>query len=77
MIRASMDDISKKLQAQQYDAAVGALTAMSAMPKSDAQQAAYMNQVRQTQEILAQRAAQGDQNAKQSQMVLGRFMTGR
>jgi hypothetical protein len=77
VMQASLEDVNKKLEAQQYDAAVGALVALNGMPKSEAQQNAYMNQIRLANTELAQRAAAGDQQARASQQMLGKFLMGR
>jgi hypothetical protein len=77
VMQASLEDINKKLEAQQFDAAVGALVALNGMSKTEAQQNAYMNQVRLANTELAQRAQAGDQQARASQQLLGRFLMGR
>jgi hypothetical protein len=77
VMKASLEDINKKIEQQQYDAAVGALLSMNGMPKTDAEQNAYMNQVRLANTALSQRAAAGDQSARASQQMLGRFLMGR
>jgi hypothetical protein len=77
MIAAGLDELTQKVKQQQYEAAVGSIVAMSDMPKSDKQQALYTARLRQTQDALAARAAQGDQAAQQNLQMLGRMMTGR
>lgn len=77
MVTAALDDIGQKVKSQQLDAAVGSIVSMAGMPKSDAQQAAFMYQMRQASEALNQKAQQGDPAAQQSVNMLGRMMTGR
>lgn len=77
MIAASLDDLNRKVQQQQYDAAVGNLVALSQMPKSDAQEAQYRARLRETETALLTRAQKGDIAAKQSAEMLGHMMTGR
>jgi TolA-binding protein len=77
MIAAAMDDLNRKVQQQQYEAAVGALVTLSQMPKSDAQAAQFRARLRETETALNQRAVQGDAAAQQSAQMLGRMMTGR
>lgn len=77
MIEASLQDVSQKIANQQYDAAVGSLVAVGSLPKSDEQQTAYMRQVREVNNALAQKVAQGDQKAWESQQMLNRMMIGR
>jgi hypothetical protein len=76
-VQASLDDIEKKIQAQQFEAAVGALVAMNGFPKNDKQRNEYTKQLRDVNSALLERAAQGDQQAMQSQMMLGRMLKGR
>jgi hypothetical protein len=77
MIEASLEDVTQKIANQQYDAAVGSLVAVGSIPKSDAQQTAYMRQVREVNNALAEKVAQGDQKAWESQQMLNRMMIGR
>lgn len=77
MIAAALGDIEQKLKANQLDAAVGSIAAMAGMPKSEAQHAAFMKQMRQTTDALNEKAQQGDVGAQQSVNMLGRMMTGR
>jgi hypothetical protein len=77
MVKAGLEDIDQKVQAQQYEAAVGALVAMHGIPKNDQQYNEYMKRLRDVNGALSQRAAQGDQQAIQSQMMLARMIKGR
>jgi hypothetical protein len=77
VVQASLDDIQKKIQAQQYESAVGALVAVNAMPKSDKQRNEYSKQLREANDALLQKAAQGDAEARQTQLILGRMLKGR
>ena len=77
MIASGLDELNKKVQQQQYDAAVGSLVSMAQMPKSDAQEAQFRARLRETEGALLKRAQAGDQNAQQSAQMLGRMMTGR
>jgi hypothetical protein len=77
IVNASMEDIDKKLQARQYEAAVGALVALNGMPKNDKQRAEFNQRLTSVNGALLQKAAQGDQQAAQSQMMLGRMLKGR
>ena len=77
MIAAALEDLNRKIQQQQYDAAVGSLVTLSRMPKSDAEEAKFRARLRETETALNQRAVQGDVAAQQSAQMLGRMMTGR
>lgn len=77
VVQASLDDVQKKIQAQQYDSAVGALVALNGMPKSDKQRNEYSRQLREANDALLQKAAQGDPQALQTQLILGRMLKGR
>jgi hypothetical protein len=76
-VQGSLEDIEKKVQAQQYEAAVGALVALNGMPKTDKQRNDYTRQLRNVNDVLLQKAAQGDQQAMQTQLMLGRMLKGR
>jgi len=76
-VEASLDDVQKKIQAQQYESAVGSLVALNALPKTDKQRNEYSSQLRAANDALLQKAAQGDQQALQSQLILGRMLKGR
>jgi uncharacterized lipoprotein YajG len=76
-VQASLDDVQKKLQAQQYEAAVGSLVALNGLPKTDKQRNEYTQQLRSANDVLLQKASQGDQQALQSQLILGRMLKGR
>jgi PBP1b-binding outer membrane lipoprotein LpoB len=77
MIAAALEDLNRKIQQQQYDAAVGSLVTLSRMPKSDAEEAKFRARLRETETALNQRAVQGDPAAQQSAQMLGRMITGR
>jgi PBP1b-binding outer membrane lipoprotein LpoB len=77
MIAAALEDLNRKLEQQQYDAAVGALLSMQQMPKSDTQEAQFRARLRDTEGALLKRAQQGDVAAQQSAQMLGRMITGR
>jgi hypothetical protein len=77
MVTASLDDLEKKIQAQQYEAAVGALVALNGMPKNDKQRADFNKRLSDVNSALIEKAAQGDQQAMQSQLMLGRMLKGR
>ena len=77
MMAAALDDLNRKVQQQQYDAAVGALITMGQMPKTEAQEAQYKAKLRQTELELNKRAVAGDPAAQASVQMLGRVMTGR
>lgn len=77
MMAAALEDLNRKVQQQQYDAAVGALVSMGPMPKTEAQEAQYLAKLRQTETELNKRAVNGDPAAAQSVQMLGRMMTGR
>src|SRR5688500_6937658 len=74
---AALADLNRKVQQQQYDAAVGALITMGQMPKTEAQEAQYKAKLRQTELELNKRAVAGDPAAQASAQMLGRVMTGR
>jgi hypothetical protein len=69
---AGLSDISKKMQAQEYEAAVGSLLSLRMMQAqaSEKDQAAFARQFDKTMDALSQRAAQGDQRAAQAQQML-------
>lgn len=77
MMAAALEDLNRKVQQQQYDAAVGALITMGQMPKTEAQEAQYLAKLRQTELELNKRAVAGDPAAQASAQMLGRVMTGR
>ena len=77
LVQASLDDIQKKIQAQQYDSVVGSLVALNGIPKSDKQRNEFSKQLREANDGLLQRAAQGDPQAVQSRLILGRMLKGR
>jgi PBP1b-binding outer membrane lipoprotein LpoB len=77
MIAAALDDVNRKIQQQQYDAAVGALVTMQQMPKSETQEAQFRARLRDTEGALLKKAQQGDVAAQQSAQMLGRMITGR
>ena len=77
MMAAALEDLNRKVQQQQYDAAVGALVTMGQMPKTEAQEAEYLAKLRQTELELNKRAVAGDAAAQASVKMLGRMMTGR
>jgi hypothetical protein len=77
MVEAALKELEQKLQAQNYDAAVGSLLTLKDFPKSSKEQEQYQRQLQNTVDALAKRASQGDPSAKASQEMLGRFMTGR
>jgi len=77
MVEAALADLEKKVQARQYDAAVGSLVTLKEFPKSEKEQEAYNRQMRATIDALSARASQGDEAARASQQMLGRMMTGR
>jgi hypothetical protein len=77
MVDEGLADVSKKLEAKQYEAAVGGLITLKDLPKTDKEQDAYNQRVRATWDVLRDRAAQGDQGAQANQQMLGRIMTGR
>ena len=77
MVAGALDELNRKIQQQQYDAAVGALVSMSQLPKSDAQEAQFRARLRETETALNKKAQQGDPAAQQSVQMLGRMMTGR
>jgi hypothetical protein len=77
LVAASLDEISKKIEAQQYDKAVGSLMELQGFPKSAEEQARYQMQVQQAFNVMSQKAAAGDQEARQNMQMLGRAMTGR
>jgi len=77
MVEAALADLEKKVQAKQYEAAVGSLVTLKEFPKSEKEQEAYNRQMRATIDALSARASQGDQAARASQEMLGRMMTGR
>src|ERR1051326_2671428 len=66
MITEGLEELNRKVQQQQYDAAVGSLVSLSQMPKSDKQQAQFMARLRETETALLQKAQQGDVAAQQS-----------
>lgn len=76
-LEASYQDVSKKMEAKQYEAAVGALVSLNGVPKDAQQQGDFRNQMQQMNMELERRAAEGDQNARASREMLGRFMLGR
>lgn len=77
MVAASLEELNRKIEQQQYEAAVGALVTMSQMPKSPAQEAQFTARLRETETALIRKAQQGDPAAQQSVEMLGRMMTGR
>jgi len=77
ILDAELAELAKKIQAQQYDAAVGSLLTLKDVPKSEKEQAQFQGQLRDTAKGLAEKAAQGDQNARASYQMLGRMMMGR
>ena len=77
MVEAALADLEKKVQAKQYEAAVGSLVTLKEFPKSEKEQEAYNRQMRATIDALSARANQGDEAARASQQMLGRMMTGR
>jgi hypothetical protein len=70
IIAAGLEDVSKKLSAQQYEAAVGGIAALSSMPKNDAQHDAYMNQLRQMDAMISKRISEGDQKALEAKRMM-------
>ena len=76
-VAAGIQDISQKVNAQNYEAAVGGLAAMKGMPMSDKDKQAYERELQRTLDALSQKAAEGDVRAQESYRMLGRFMTGR
>ena len=76
-ISADLAEVSKKMDARQYDEVVGTLAALKGIPKSDAEQQEYSRKLRETADKLNERAAAGDEKAAASYKMLGRFVTGR
>jgi hypothetical protein len=76
-LNQEFSEISKNMEARQYDAAVGSLVKLKQFPKTDAERKAYEKELQQANDMLSQKAAQGDEQAAQSYRILGRFMTGR
>jgi hypothetical protein len=76
-ISANLTEVSKKMDARQYDEAVGTLAALKGVPKSEAEQQEYSRRLQQTIDMLNERAAAGDERAAASYKMLGRFVTGR
>jgi len=76
-VQMDLTDISQKLNAQQYEQAVGTLAVLHGMPMSEKDKAVYDKQVQQTLDALSAKAAQGDQRALESYRMLGHMMTGR
>ena len=77
MVASGLDELNRKVQQQQYEAAVGSIVAMSQLPKSEAQEAQFRARLRETEAALLRKAQQGDPAAQQSADMLGRMMTGR
>jgi hypothetical protein len=77
MVKAGLDEVSNKVKAKDYEAAVSALGMIGNMPLDPKQEAAFMKTMRETDAMLWERVRQGDQRAAASQAMLGHLMTGR
>lgn len=77
MVTEGLADISKKIEAKQYEAAIGGLVSLKDMPKTPKEEDAYNQRVRDTWVLLRERADKGDAAAMAHQQMLGRIMTGR
>jgi hypothetical protein len=75
-IAADLNQVTKNVQAQQYDSAVSTLMTLKEIPKSDQDERLYQQSLHQTSELLRQKA-ETDARARESYQVLGRAMTGR
>jgi hypothetical protein len=77
VVAAGAADIEAKLQAQQYEAAVGQMATLKMMRMTEKDEEAYQRQLDRTLRALEDRARQGDQRAVEAQRMLGRMITGR
>lgn len=68
--------VNKNLEAKNYDAAIGALATIKSVPKSEADERLYQQQLQQTLNTLGDKA-QVDPKAREAYQVLGRMVTGR
>jgi hypothetical protein len=75
-IVADLNTIDQKVQAKQYDAAVGSLLTIKEIPKTDAEEKEYQKRLYSTMDTLREKA-QTDPKAQESYQMLGRAVTGR
>jgi hypothetical protein len=77
MLDAELAELARRVQAKQFDAAVGSLMSIKDFPKSEKEEAQFQNQLRATVNGLNEKAGQGDQAARANYQMLSRMMTGR
>lgn len=77
MMNSGLSDIDKKLDANQYEAAVGSLVSLKDMRMTPKDDEAFQRRLTSTLQVLSERAAAGDERAREAQRMLGHMITGR
>jgi hypothetical protein len=77
VLQTGLGDVEKKVQAKDYEAAVGSLVMLKDMQASPKDEQAYRKLLGETAQQLNQAAMAGDERARVAHQMLGRMMMGR
>lgn len=77
VLETGLGDVEKKVQAKDYEAAVGALVMLKDMQASQKDEEAYRKRLGEAAQELNKAAMAGDERARAAHQMLGRMMMGR
>jgi hypothetical protein len=77
VLETGLGDVEKKVQAKDYEAAVGALVMLKDMQASPKDEEAFRKRLGEAAQELNKAAMAGDERARAAHQMLGRMMMGR